>query len=265
VVGWERDLEKTITFDDVEYFKRIFYAPNYCTIVICGDFDSDQAGLWVLEYYGGWRKSLPPTTQVRSERKQTKQYRRDLEWKDSHCQKRILIGYKCPDLNFDTPDLVALKIISHALCSGMGRWFGRIDGVELGIKEIGCDIDGRKDTGLFVIDVMLTADQDFDSVLVAIESELDNIGQEGITDLELIDAIDKAKSDFLFSLGTPSGIGSKIGHYHMVGGDYRMMFIYYDMLGTITSADIKEAAGKYLIPEKSTVVTLSPLVVSNGN
>lgn len=262
--GWESDLDKTLTFDDVERFKQIFYAPNYCTIVICGNFDADQVGLWVLERYDGWRKSLPPTTQVRSERQQKKPYRRDLEWKDSLCSKRLLVGYKSPDLNFDTPDLVALEILSYILLSRMDDLSGSLKTGNERMERVTCAIEGRKDPDLFVIDITLEKDQEFDSVIAAVSQELVRIRNDGVTDLELLHAVQEARWDFLFDLSTPFRVGNSLGHYHLTGGDYRMMFTFFDMLGMITSEDIRSVANEYMVPEKSTVVTLSPLTVDES-
>ena len=127
------------------------------------------------------------------------------------------------------------------------------------VEEIRGEIEGRKDPGLFVIDAVLKEGQEFDSIVAVIEQELASIADDPIPDDELARAVNPMKSDFLFRLSTPYRIGGSIGYNHLTGGDYRMMFTYYDMLGTITANDIREAAKKYLIPEHSTIVTLSPL------
>lgn len=259
VIGWERDLEKTLTFEDAYQFKKIFYAPNYCTIVICGNFDPQRAGEWVMESYGDWKTSLPPTTQVRTEQKQKKSRRRDFEWKDSHTAPHLLIGYKGPDYNLDTPDLAALQVLSNILFSKTGRLYKKLKTDTEMVEEIRGNIEGRKDPGLFVIDAILKEGQEFDSIVAIIEQELASIVNDPLPDDELARAVNPMKSDFLFRLSTPYRIGGSIGYNHLTGGDYRMMFTYYDMLGTITADDIKEAAKKYLIPEHSTIVTLSPL------
>jgi len=259
VIGWEDDLEKTLTFEDGYAFKKTFYSPNYCTIVICGNFDPEKAGEWVLENYGDWKTSLPPTSQVRTEPTQEERRRRDFEWKDSHTAPLLLIGYKGPDLNLDTPDLAALQVLSKILFSKTGRLYKKLKSDTDKVERIRGEIEGRKDPGLFVIDATLKEGQDFDSIIAIIEQELTGIVEGQIPDDELARAVNPMKSEFLFRLSTPYRIGGSIGYFHLTGGDYRMMFAYYDMLGRITADDVKEAARKYLIPAHSTIVTLSPL------
>ena len=259
VMGWERDLEKNLTFKDAHHFKKIFYAPNYSTIVICGNFNPEKADEWVLKYYGDWKSSLPPISQVHSEPSQKKKRRRDFEWKDNSVSPRVLIGYKGPDLNFDTPDLVALKVLSNLLFSKTGRLYKRLKLDADAVKNIEGNIQGREDPGLFVIDATLKEGQEFDSILVIIDEELEKIKKDSIAENELARAVSQMKSSFLSKLDTPFRIGNLIGYYYSVGGDYRMMFTYYDMLSHITVENIKAVTRKYMIQSNSTIVTLSPL------
>jgi zinc protease len=259
VIGWERDLEKTLRYEDAYAFKRIFYAPNYCTIVICGNFDPDKAGEWILEHYGDWKQSLPPTSRVRNEPVQKKPRRRDLEFKDTHTPNKILIGYKAPDLNLDSPDLVALQVLDNILFSRTGRLYRKLK-LELDfVQSVRGEIDGRKDPCLFVIDATLKPDIEFDSVVAVVKSEIATLAVQPVSEAELTRAVNPMKSRFLRRLSTPFRVGGMLGYYHLVGGDYRMLFQYYDMLGTISAGDVRNAVETYLTPSNSTIVTLSPL------
>ncbi|MBU1319919.1 MAG: insulinase family protein [candidate division Zixibacteria bacterium] len=265
VIGWEQDLEKNLKYADAADFRKLFYVPNYTTIVISGNFDRAKTEELVLQYYGDWKPSLPPTSQVRQEPKQDKKRRKDFEWKDSHTPARMLVAYKAPDLNFDSPDLVALQVLSNILFSKTGRLVKRLKTDQSMVEDISGQMDGRKDTGLFLIDASLKPGQEFDSVLAIIESELSEITKNGVTEDELARAVNPMKSRFLFRLSTPARVGGTIGYYQMTGGDYRMMFKYYDMLGSLKVGDIRAAATAYLQPINSTIVTLSPLPSNQGD
>lgn len=265
VIGWEQDLEKNLKFADAEDFKNLFYVPNYTTIIISGNFDRAKTEDLVLQYYGDWKPSLPPTSQVRQEPKQTKQRRKDFEWKDSHTPARMLVAYKAPDLNFDTPDLVALQVLSNVLFSKTGRLYKKLVTDQPIVQDISGSMEGKKDNGLFLIDASLKPGQEFDSVLAIIESELSSVIEEGITEDELARAVNPMKSRFLFRLSTPARVGGTIGYYQMTGGDYRMMFKHYDMLDSLKAEDIKSAASEYLQMANSTIVTLSQLSSNQGD
>lgn len=264
VIGWEQDLEKNLTYADAMDFKRIFYEPNYTTIIISGNFDRAKAEELVLQYYGDWKPSLPPTSQVRQEPKQEKMRRKDFNWKDSHTPLKMLVAYKAPDLNFDTPDLVALQALSNVLFSKTGRLYKKLKTDRAMVQDISGNLEGKKDIGLFTINAALKPGQDFDSVLVIIQSELDNVIQNGITKEELEQAVNPMKSEFLFRLNSPFRTGGAIGYFQMTGGNYKMMYKYYDSLGALTTGDLQSAAKAYLQPSNSTIVTLSPKKSEEG-
>jgi len=264
VIGWEQDLEKNLTYADAMAFKRLFYEPNYTTIIISGNFDRAKAEELILQYYGTWKPSLPPTSQVRQEPKQDKLRRKDFDWKDSHIPPKMLIAYKAPDLNFDTPDLVALQALTNVLFSKTGRLYKKLKTDHPVVQDISGNLEGKKDTGLFTISLSLKPGEDFDSVLAIVQGELDDVMKNGITDVELERAVNPMKSSFLFRLNSPFRTGGMIGYYQMTGGNYRMMYTYYDILGLLTTEDIKSAAEKYLKPSNSSIVTLSPKKIEEG-
>jgi len=265
VIGWEQDLEKNLKYADADDFRKLFYVPNYTTIIISGNFDRAETEELVLQYYGSWKPSLPPTSQVRQEPKQNKKRRKNFEWKDSHTPARMLVAYKAPDLNFDTPDLVALQVLSNILFSKTGRLNKRLKTDQSIVQDISGNMDGKKDTGLFLIDASLKPGQEFDSVLAIIESELSDIMKNGVTEGELARAVNPMKSRFLFRLSTPARVAGSIGYYQMTGGDYRMVFKHYDMLSSLKVGDIRAVATAYLQPANSTIVTLSPLPSNQGD
>jgi zinc protease len=264
VIGWEEDLEKNMTYEDAHEFKKTFYAPNYCTIVISGKFDPNLASELVLKHYGTWQPSLPPVSQVSAEPEQRVSKRKDFRWKDRHVPPRLLLGYRGPDLNYDTPDFVALKVLSNVLFSKTGRLYKKLHVDSDLVERIGGEVDGRKDPGLIVIDASLRDDVGFDSILAVIRSELTSLATTELSPSELELAVNPMKADYLFRLDRPSRIGGQIGYYHLVGGDYKMIFEHYETLSSITPSDIRAAAAKYLTENASTVVTLSPAALQEG-
>src|SRR5919204_3653106 len=58
VVGWMADLNR-ITRADCERYFRSYYAPNNCTLVLVGDYDSDDALKRIEQLYGGVRRGEP--------------------------------------------------------------------------------------------------------------------------------------------------------------------------------------------------------------
>lgn len=258
VIGWKNDLEKNMTFRDAEDFREVFYSPNFVTIIIAGNFDTQDALNLIQKYYGDWPSHLPPIGRVRKEPTQRKERKLEFTWKSSEIPEKIAIAYHIPDLNFQDNDLLSLQVLERMLFSKSGTINRKLKD-ELGLVEsIRASAEGMKDPGVFTIWIDLIKPEYRDSVLNILYSEIDAVKKDGVTEKELARSINSMKANFLYRLNRPSRIVGTIGYYNLVGGDYQMLFEYYDRLGTVTLDDIKTAADKYLYADNRSVVTLIP-------
>ena len=66
------------------------------------------------------------------------------------------------------------------------------------------------------------------------------------------------KAELLYRLDRPSRIAGTIGYYHLKGGDYKLLFEYFEKLSSLSSDDIRNAAKKYFNKQNRTVVKLVP-------
>jgi len=258
VIGWENDLEKNMTFRDADDFRRVFYSPNFVTIVIAGNFDTQSTVDLIQQYYGDWTSSLPPIGRIRKEPTQNKERVKSYTWKSAEIPAKIAIAYHGPDLNFSDNDLLSLQILSRVLFSKSGR-VTRVLKDELRLVEsIRAEMEGKKDPGLFLIRTNLIDPSYSDSVIHTIYSEIDMVKNEGVSQSELERVVNSMKAEFVYRLNRPSRIVGSIGYFHHTGGDYKMMFDYYDKLSSVNLDDIKTAASKYLHKNNRNVVNLIP-------
>jgi zinc protease len=59
VIGTHEDLQAA-TVDDVVRFFDTWYVPNNASLVIAGDFESEQARVWVQQYFGDLKRTALP-------------------------------------------------------------------------------------------------------------------------------------------------------------------------------------------------------------
>jgi zinc protease len=257
IIGWKRDLERNLTMVGIHRFHDIFYSPNYCVVVVSGNFDPASVERLVLEEYGDWRRSLPPTSRVRNEPLQKKSARKNLEFESDNVPRKIMIGYKAPELDLDAYDLFALQAARWILLAENGSLRTRLmrNGM---VTEIDSELESRKDPGLFVISATLTPNTEFDTILSVVEDELTRLQSEKHSENRLTSAVNAMKSDLLFALDSPEGIGRMLGFYHTVSGDSRMLFGHCEMLDSLTSDGIADAVRRYLTSQNRSVVTLTP-------
>src|ERR1700722_8563641 len=114
-IGSIEDLERA-TVQDVRDFFNTYYKPNNATLVIVGDFNSDQALGWTRKYFEGIpasatpipRRDMPEPVQT-AEREVKKSY-------SNTPLPAIVIGYKIPARY--KPDSYPLDLASNILAGG---------------------------------------------------------------------------------------------------------------------------------------------------
>jgi zinc protease len=258
VIGWQNDLEKNMTFRDAADFREVFYSPNFVTIVVGGNFETEEVLNLIQQYYGDWPSHLPPIGRVRTEPVQKKERTLELTWKSPEIPAKVAIAYHIPDLNYMDNDLLALQVLERMLFSESGTLRKKLKD-ELGLVEsIRASAEGKKDPGLFLIRMNLTDPENMDSTLNVLYRQLDSIKEKGVFEEDLKRAVNSMKAEYLYRLNRPARIVGTIGYYHLVGGDHKLMFEYYDQLGTVTVEDLQKAAREYLKESNRNVVVLKP-------
>ncbi|MBD3219317.1 MAG: hypothetical protein GF310_13670 [candidate division Zixibacteria bacterium] len=258
VIGWKNDLEKNMTFRDAADFREVFYSPNFVTIVIAGNFDTEAALDLIQQHYGDWPSHLPPIGRIRKEPTQRKERTMNLTWKSPEIPAKIAIGYHIPDLNYLDNDLLALQILERMFFSESGKIRKTLKDEMALVESIRANAEGMKDPGLFTIWIDLADPEKIDTTLNVFYSHIDSIKENGVSEEDLKRVINSMKADYLYRLNRPARIVGTIGYYHLVGGNYKMMFEYYEKLDTVTVEDLKNAASEYLKKSNRNVVVLKP-------
>ncbi len=258
VIGWEEDLEKNIQVEDGLEFKKTFYSPGYCIISVAGNFDTDEVVEWIKKYYGDWQAQAPQDIPIPEEPPQTEERIKDFVWKDSQISPKLLIGYHGPDINVETNDFSALKIINKVLFLRSGRLTKKLyQDLQL-VDRIWGDMEENKDPGLFVISANLKKDKSIDEVKSTIFGEIERLRQEPLTESELQKAKNSLKADLLYRLNRPHAVSGTMGFLEAVGGDHNLIFKLQEKYKQITAKEVQEVASRILSPTNRTVVTLVP-------
>ncbi len=258
VIGWENDVEKNLSFRDANDFREVFYSPNYITIFIAGNFDSREALNLIQQYYGDWPSHLPPIGRIKQERKQTRERKMNMTWKSAEIPAKIAIGYHIPDLNYHDFGLISLQVAERILFSDGGKLQRKLKD-QLGLVEkIESDCEGMKDPGLFTIWIDLADPAYRDSVLSIIYNEFEDVKQNGVAPDQIKRAVNSLKSGLIYRLDRPAAVAGTLGYYELAGGDYKLIFEYYEMLDKVKSEHLRQAASDYLIATNRNVVTLMP-------
>ena len=258
VIGYEEDLEKNIQVEDGLDFKKTFYSPGYATIVVAGNFDTPQVLEWIKRYYADWAKQPPQDIPIPEEPPQTEERTRDYTWKDDLITPRMIIGYHGPRFDIMSDDFCALRLIAEILFLESGRLTKKLQTDLQMVDRVSGRMESNKDPGLFTISARLKRGQSLQEVKEIIFGELERLKREMVNERELTKAKNSLKASMFYRLNRPYRVASTIGHYHLIGGDYRLLFEAEDRYDAITLEMVQQVAQRIFEPTNRTVVTLVP-------
>jgi predicted Zn-dependent peptidase len=168
-----------------------------------------------------------------------------------------MLGWHKP--NFPHKDAVALDVLSTILTSGNTSRLVRdlIFGKKM-VTSISCDTSfpGDRNPNMFVMQFSPTPKQSMEGVVAAIDLEIQGIQKNGVTEEELARARRVAEASFLWGKTSTMGLAQDLAYNQAVFGDWHYLLKYIDMVHSVTSKDIQDVAGKYMIPSNRTVAYL---------
>jgi len=254
VVGWMSDLN-AITLEDCQEYHRIHYAPNNTTIVLVGDFKTEEACRLIEKYYGAIpaQQAPPPVATVeppqRGERKVYLHRQAQLPM--------LFAGYHIPQAGHeDMPALqVAAKILSDGESSRIYQKMVYEDQIAL---RAGGAADEAKFPSLFYAYCGMSIGHDIEEGEQELFEIIEGLAQNPPTPAELQKAKNQLEADFIFSLQTNSNKASSLGNCQIVEGDWRAMFRKPEKYQAVTAEKVAEVAARYFTPNNRTTVILIP-------
>jgi zinc protease len=254
VIGWMSDIE-AITRQDCESYFRAYYAPNNCTLVLVGDFETSAALREIKRLYGAIASGGPLPGVARGEPPQKGERRAVIRYPSQ--APALLAGFRGPGGR--DPDSLVLDLIEAALSAGEGARLKRALVYE---QELCVDAHvsfaWRVDPGLFEISLKLNPGVDPDRAENALWAELSRIADEQLSERELERAKNLMRNQLLRALSTTNGRAHTIGQMELMLGSWRAMLDLPDRYAAITAADVQRVARKTFAPHRRNVVTLLP-------
>ena len=255
VIGWMKDIEAISREDCLDYF-RTYYAPNNATLYISGDFDPKEALKLIKKYYGGIKpgpKAPPPVLDAEPEQKGE----RRAEVRHPAQAPTLMIAWRGPSAR--EQDTLVLDVLQYALSVGQSsRLVKSLVYEKEACVSVSIDWSWRKDPGAFLAAMELKPGADPRAAEAALYAEIEKVVAEGVTDRELQKAKNNLAAQLLRELGTNNGRAHALGHYEALLGSWREGLALASRYETVTSAQVKEVAAKYLKPTRRSVVTLVP-------
>lgn len=251
-IGWMADIEG-FTPADCRAFYRSWYAPNNATLVIVGDFELFKLLRSIGKHYGPHRRvklpieTLTPEPQQQSERRVVLQRPTPSD--------KLSVGYKIPGLAHR--DHAVLTVLTEALTGGRSSRFYRDLVTE---HELASDVSGWastfRDPGLLEFGVTARAGVSSDTLLSALDNQLETLSIHPISADERERAISRSELGFLRGLETASGKAEAIGFHDTVLGDPAGGLARLDAIRAVTVEELHAVSVRYLKRRARTVVSV---------
>ena len=255
-IGSIADLEKA-TLQDVRDFFNTYYKPNNATLVIVGDFNSEQALAWTHKYFDGIPASAKPIPRNETpEPLQTAE--RTLEKSYSNTPlPAVVIGYKMPARY--APDSYALDLASNILAGGESSrlYQSLIYKQQIAVESVGFG-SFTEDPNLFWAFTVMNPGHSAAEGEKAVLTVLDGLKTAPVDSKELQKAKNQEISGYILGRDTDEEKAVAIEEASMIGKNPNLVNTELDHYLAVTPTDIQRVAKEYFVPQRATVLIVTP-------
>jgi len=255
-IGSIADLDKA-SLQDVRDFFNTYYKPNNATLVIAGDFNSEQALAWTHKYFDGIPASAKPIPRRDTpEPPQTSERTVDKSYSNTPLP-AVVIGYKMPARY--APDSYALDLASNILAGGESSrlYQSLIYKQQIAVESAGFG-NFTEDPNLFWAFAVMNPGHSAAEGQKAVLAVLDGLKSEPVDAKELQKAKNQEISSFILGRDTDEEKAVAIEEATVIGKNPDLVNTELDRYLSVTPADIQRVAKEYFVPEHATVLVVTP-------
>ena len=258
VIGKMADLHK-LTPNDLRQWYKKWYAPNNATLVIVGDVQPETAFAQAEQYFGSLKKRpLPARQNISEPLSRGKAVQSSIRGNTK--QPLITIAYRVPHLTALGEKLpYALDMLTNVLD---GHNAARLSKNLLRGKQIAQNIDTgysllARSPQLWGINASPAANVSTGSLKTAIEAEIADIAEHGISEEELNRARSIEHAKTIFARDSINACANLIGSLQIAGFSWRDEAEIRRRIQAVSATDI-QAAAKLLTKDRQIYVELLP-------
>jgi zinc protease len=255
-MGFEKDIAAMpMMYDYSKSFFKRYYRPENTIIVITGDVDFSDCTTLIVKYYGKWEKGYV-TPQIQSEPDQNGERIAKVNYPGKTLP-IATISYKADAFQPTNKSFVALDLMGELAFGENSDLYKKLYIKEQKIQGIFHDLQMNKDPNLFTISIIIKDEEDVLKIETEVYEKIAEF-QSKLADKTQLDNLKKRlKYSFLMGLDTPDKVAGGLARILAVAGDMEALENYYKTIESISPQDILDAARKYLVQSKRTVVTLT--------
>lgn len=252
------------TLEDVQSFFDTYYAPNNAALVVVGDFDPEQAKVWIEKYYSGIPSSEIPEIPDISEPVQEEE-KRFTKSDPLASRPGIALAYHMPDRN--TPEYYAMGLLDQILLQGddsklyqaLVQDKGYSSDVNGGINLLG-NMFNYNGPMLWMASLIHDQNVPADSIIATFDEVISDLKSSGVTQ-EMIDkAIIKIRSELYDDIGGFFGFGRAdlLASFALFDDNPARINNLEEAFKKITPENVEKTIDEYLRNTNRTILVLEP-------
>jgi zinc protease len=236
----------------VEYYRR-HYAPNNATVVVAGNVDPTDALAQVQKTFGSWERRpvperplvVPPSLgEVR-------------RVEESRALQQTYLGMAWRAPIVPDPDVYAMDLLSSVLGRGRtSRLYQQVKERRGLVSTIGASFYIQREAGTLTVTARSTAGAAA-AIEAAVLEETARLGQAPVEEAELARALTGVEAGYAFGHETAEGLAYSYGLAETVW-TLEFELGYLDAVRQVTRERVRDAAARYLAPDRFTAALLRP-------
>jgi zinc protease len=249
-IGWRSDVEG-VSMLKLKEFYDTFYWPDNATLVLVGDFKSEEALASVSKHFGQIQSAPHPIPQVYTSEPPQEGERR-FEVRRAGDLPRVWIGFHVPQASHD--DNYPLAAIRHIL----GGTYERASRLYQSLIDSGIASDAfarhhdLKDPSLFIVGATLNPGVDPEKAEAILHEELAKLANEPVSETELKRAKTANWKGTVLAKADPSSLAFMLGEAESKA-DWHWLMNYDDRFNAVTAEAIERVAKRYFVKNNRTV------------
>lgn len=244
------------TIDEFIDFYKTFYVPENATLVIAGDIDISKTKQMIDNYFFDIPKGNKPIPRPNIVEPPLGGEVRDTVY-DNIQLPLVLHAYRMPAVGTD--DYYALDYLTTILSQGESSRLQKsiVDNQQKAIN-VGAIPFSMEDSGLFIAYGICNAGVSADDLEKSIQTELDKVKSEKVTEKEFQKVKNQIETSFVTSNATVAGIANSLATYHVLYGNTDLINSEIEKYNKVTIDDLQRVANKYLNIDNRVVLYYLP-------
>ncbi len=241
-IGWMKDIENFELTDVKEFFSN-YYSPNNASLVIGGSFDEIEATRLIKKYF----EDIPSRKKIKAIKTHTVKLEsiKKIIHEDNVQLSRLYLAWHS-DKGYGKYD-AAMDILADLLTgSKSSRLYQQLVHNLQIAQDVSAFQYSAKYNGTFFIVITAQQSADIEELKEKTLQILNEIIENGITNLELEKAVNSYKSSYIYSLQNLHNLTNQINNYNCNLNEPNSFVYDIKRYTNLAEEDIVEAAKKYL-------------------